>query len=129
MITTTAHTLPGAYVGDPSVIATLTYNAIRNANDYPLAAPGATVAYRITDGTHIIEGDDLRAPLGFRSTPDDLLRSLCSFLANDVEHANYHDHGEHCHEYGDGCPRNRPDYLANLEQMVGAIDAASWIGE
>jgi hypothetical protein len=56
----------------------------------------------------------MTAPLGFRSTPDDMLRSLCSFLASEYEHATYHgygeDHGERCPEYGDGCPRNRPEY-------------------
>jgi hypothetical protein len=42
MQTTTAHILPGQYVGDPSVAVILSYNAIRNTGGYPVAAYGAT---------------------------------------------------------------------------------------
>jgi hypothetical protein len=119
MITTTAHVLPGAYVGDPSVIVTLTYRVIRSSDDFPLAMPGAIVAYRITDGQHVIEGADLHAPMGFRSTPDDIVRALCSFLANDYEHATYTGwpHSEPCAEFGAQCPSLRPEYLGTCPEF------------
>src|SRR5262245_36656544 len=125
MQTTTAHPLGNG------VTATLTYQAIRNEAGYPLAMPGAVVHYRLTDGSHVIQGDDMSAPWGFRSTAEDLVRALCSFLANDLEHAESHDRGQWgdpCAEYGAGCPSLRREYLAELEQMSEAIDAASWIG-
>ena len=37
-------------------------------------------------------------------------------------------HGDECADYGDDFPRNRPEYLANLTQLVGALESASWIG-
>ncbi|HEY7223043.1 MAG TPA: hypothetical protein VH561_05430 [Micromonosporaceae bacterium] len=135
MRVTTAHILPARYTGDPAVTVTLTFQGIRQTDGSVLSAPGTDVAYVVTTGTHRISGQDMWAPLGFRSTPEDLLRALCSFLAADYEHVAYslrgdgHSASERCDEYGAGCPVYRSEYVDALTQMVDTIEDGSWTGE
>ncbi len=57
-------------------------NAIRNADGTPLAPCGATVAYRITDGTHGIEGAEFVVDGGSLLVVVEQPRSSC-----DIEQA------------------------------------------
>lgn len=130
---TTAKVLPAPCIDGRSVRVTLTFLGFRNDYGHILVSRGAEVTYAVTDGvaSHVVTGSDLRAPSGFNTTVGDLVRALCSFLANEAELAEWHQGDERC----DDCYHAErpcivsPERAAAIEAMREAIDAGSWIGQ
>ena len=121
---TTNHPLAAAIQGGPAILAALTFTGSWAAGQ-ALAWPGSPVRYTVTDGAHVVRGADIFAPMGWRASANDILRSVCSFLAHEVEHAGAHDRGlwgAPCPEYGVHCPALDEDRISILAQMVDTLD-------
>lgn len=119
---------PGAFVGDPDTHITINVQGTLDTFGRPLAYPGATVAYHVTDRAgHTVCGADIKAPLGYRARPSDLFQAVAGFLNYEPEHADAHDRGLWdsedgvCPEYGAGCPAARQEYIAALAQLAPSL--------